>query len=305
MKPASPLSTVWISIPLWMLASCVAAQEGLRDTTELGSVLGLKVLLSSEDVVSASRYESDSEFDFETQQLGLRWRLGDHRWLPFLGVFAGRYVDDLSTASTATTFEAVTGGVEAGAEVLLAGANHRSGWFLEPRAAVGTSWIERRETVRFDGEEGPAGVDGSTADARALTMLASLGLGRRWESPGRWRLEGLTSLWWLRTDPHSVDAPLIDRHQTSTHLRLQLSVVLPLTATFSGRALELAAGLVHTELDDDFAEHLAVDRMTEASLSLLTRFRDGAFPVGAFGLAVRYLDADSFDGWTLGVTVSD
>lgn len=300
---------------LCVLAHPGWAQDGptgdLTVASDLGARLAMKVLLSSEDALSAGRFEfGDSrvvDTQIETQQIGVRWRLGEHRSRPFVGVFAGLWADEDSftgpTLRFESEFESLTVGIEAGADLLLGDATRRAGWFLEPRAALGYSWAEQDDELEiFD--FAPMSTR-FTAEAEAWTALASAGVGRRWERPDRWRTEAMLSLWWLHTEPGSVDEPFADRSHTSEHLRLQLSAIFPLSARLAGHPLELATGLVHTELDDDVGQFFRSDRLTEASVALLARVGDEHLPVGAVGLAVRYFDAEAFDGWTLGITVSD
>lgn len=293
----------------------VAAQDeptgDLTISTDLGSRLAMKVLLSSEDALSAGRFEFSGspviDTQVETQQIGVRWRLGEHRFRPFVGVFGGRWSDEDSFTGQTLRFESevesVTLGVEAGANVLLGGATKHRGWFLEPRAALGFSWTEQDDRLEIS-DFAPTSTR-FTAEAEAWTALASAGIGRRWERLDRWRTEAMVSLWWLHTEPGSVDQAFSDRSHTSEHLRLHLSAVLPLSARLVGHPLELATGLVHTELDDEVGHFFRSDRLTEASVALLARVGDERLPVDAVGLAVRYFDAESFDGWTLGITVSD
>lgn len=91
----------------------------------------------------------------------------------------------------------------------------------------------------------------------------------------------------------------------SAHLRLHAAALFPLAASLAGHPLELGATLTHTEVDSEIGDPLGIERLDEASLSLLMRVGDERLPVGAVGLALRYFDADSFDGWTFGITVSD
>lgn len=289
--------------------SSATAQDDLSNSdADLGSRLAMKVLLSSEDALSASRYELDSGIDAEAQQVGVRLRVGDHSSRPFVGAFAGRYGEDESLgldgldADFESEFEAVTVGVEAGADVLLAGADSDRGWFLEPRVAVGYSWAERTYRLQFRDSRSTVSDE---SDAEAWTGLASVGIGRRWRRPSGWRTEIGLSLWWLHSEPNSVGVLFEDHTSTTEHLRLHFSATFPLRAELAGGGLELATGLVHTELDNALAALYDSDRMTEVSVALLARFGDERLPVDAAGFAIRYLTAESFEGWTMGITVSD
>lgn len=301
-----------LSLPLaWPATAQDEPTDELTTPTDLGPRLAMKVLLSSEDALSAGRFEVGGspviDTQIETQQIGIRLRLGDHPWRPFVGVFGSRWADKDSFTGQTLRFESevtsVTVGVEAGADVLLAGATRDRGWFLEPRAAVGYSWTEQDDRLEiFD--FAPTSTR-FAAEAEAWSALVSAGIGRRWQRPDRWRTEAQVSLWWLHTEPGSVDDLFSDRSHTSEHMRLHLSAIFPLSARLAGHGLELATGLVHTELDDDVGNFFRSDRLTEASVGLLARVGDERLPVNAVGLAVRFFDAAGFDGWTVGITVSD
>jgi hypothetical protein len=202
----------------------------------------------------------------------------------------------------------VTVGVEAGADVLLGDAEARRGWFFEPRVALAYSWVEQSARYGEDRlETAGQGVAISSfrADAEAYTALGSVGIGRRWQRPDRWHAEASLALWVLHSEPTQTDDAFSDQGTTTEHLRLNLRAVFPLSASLAGHPLEFATGLVHTEFDDDVAALVASDRMTELSIGLLARVGDDRLPVSAAGLVLRYVTADSFDGWTLGITVSD
>lgn len=137
-----PLPAALALAALAVLCALPALGQPFQSGSELSSRLTLKVLLSSEDALSAGRFDGagidSANVDFETRQLGVRWRLGDSAARPFVGAFAGRYEEELRGQRGIRPFDATTVGVEAGADVPLGKSSHDAGWFFEPRAALGT-----------------------------------------------------------------------------------------------------------------------------------------------------------------------
>lgn len=304
------LSAVAACLWLATVAPAVAQPAGPDPGRIIGQAIAAGVTLAADDFAAAGSYDVDDEADstFRVRHLGGRHRFEPKgRWEPFVGLRVGQVrvrqeLDLGGSGRSRLDFDVRGLAIEGGALVQLG-----AGWFGKLRGEATYSFAENR--LRYADSElavilGPL-LDGVLFNwqAEALTLEAGLGLG--WETTFehgvRTTLEaGLTR---LRTDPVATEDPVQDLTVETGFERLATSFEIPLQAEILERPLRLDARLRHTVLQRDLAEPLDSGAFTDLSLSLITLWPETSrLPIDGVGLGFTYTIADSFEGWSVGLT---
>lgn len=311
-------SVLGFVVMAWLaLAAPLSAQPAAGDAL-LGRSISLGAALSSDEALSWATYDLGEgaalDGELERQQVAFRRGLGGESTSAFWGLFAVRGDEERSlrvagvfpVPPTRFGLETTSLGAETGARFGLGDAARSDpgdGWFWSPRAAASYTFADlERRVGRGSSVE---------SDAEALTVFGSAAVGHRWPlalENGDGHVELAAEAILLHSTVLSADDGFPDDDLFTAHGRLRFAGLWPTGGEIFGAALEVGLRARLTLLDDDLDTRgslgYAADRHADVGLRLMARPDEGAFPVGALGLALRYVDADGLDGWSVGVAVS-
>jgi hypothetical protein len=242
------------------------------------------------------------------RQLGGRHRFDrSGRWQSFIGGRIGqiRFEQSLNLGGTLPYplhFNVTGLAIEGGMNVLLDG-----GWFSELRGEIGYAFAKSRLRDSSSNAGGAPSIVNSplfTWDAEALTLESGFALGWKRVTPRGPRATFAAELVALRTDPVETDDPIQDVTVTTSFGRISADLQVPLGPSLFGSPLRLDPRLRHTVLGDDLAAPLDADSFTDLRLALVSLWPSGRdLPLSAIGIAATYATSESFDGWSVGITV--
>lgn len=306
-----------IAAALFAAAAPLAAQSAADDAF-LGRSIALGAVLSADEALSWAEYDlvdrPGLDGELERQQVAFRRTVGGAS-KAFWGVFAARGDESRRLRvpggvtpgglrpGASLALETLSLGAETGARFGLGDGTSDGGWFWSPRAAASftSADLDLRPTAgaRLD------------AGAEALTVFGSAAVGHRWPlalATGNGRVELAAEALLLHTSVLSADDGFPDDDLFTTHGRLRFAGLWPTGGEVFGARLEIGLRARLTLLDDDLGAGgplgYAADRHADVDLRLMARPDEGRLPVGALGLALRWVDADGLDGWSVGVAVS-
>ena len=321
------LSAFWIACLLVAMATRVVGQEASpRQKETLGRIIAVGVALSSAEFIGGGSFDVDESGLHEPGSAGSSMRIRHVPWRHWFGERSKRFrpwvlgalgrvdirqpIELLGDVPDASKFVADSLAAIGGVEIDLGD----GGWYLDPTAGLIYSQIESE--LRYNSPESEALkdlLDGVLFnwEADALTWTAGLRLGYRIDWANGIALDVAGEAVGLWTNPISTDSPVQDTSTASNYSRLRARLRIPLGVEALGGDLVLVPRVAHTFFSEEIEEPLESDSMTDLNLRLMVELGDAPAGAGwwrrhgtqAVGLSVSRTVADSFEGWSFGVTL--
>ena len=313
------------SLPLFAMAvlTCGAIPASGQDFSAeqrgvMGRLIAVGVVLSSADFIGGGSFDIDDASgggEFRVRHFPITYHFGesDARMRPWILGAAGQIVEReaveiIQGMPDRGRFEADSLAVAGGAEFDLG-----SGTYVEPRLALIYSQVEVE--LRYQSEESEAFrpiLDGVffNWEAKAVTLAAGVRLGYRKEFENRTAVDVAGEVEGLWTDPTETDSPVQDVSTSSDFTRLLARLRIPLGGTIRESQLYVVPRVAQTFFSRELSLPLDSDSMTQLNLRLVAEAPEAApdaswwrrYGPRALGLSVTYTTADSFEGWSFGVT---